>query len=268
VEYQVYATLVAPTVRVYNGKKLQQDTVTDDFRTYMLQAIRQHFVPPSAPALSVYGFGISEDPKGASPVVFGQAVFSLTPTGGLANLQLVQSSLSSGIDESLMGALRRADSANAFPSPKDAGKAEITRLYVLLKSGTKVPSNGMLLFRMRVPVWHNVTYPTPDNARPIDTPRYPPGLLMLGFSGTFVMQFVIDEQGNVVPSTVALVSQDIKRSSTAPAGYELVQGQAQLGAFVEAVLPSLKGAHFVPATIDGCPVKSAAEMPFAFNLPR
>ena len=89
VEYQVYATLVVPTVRVYNGKKLQQDTVTDDFRTYMLQAIRQHYVPPSAPALSVYGFGISENPNGASPVVFGQAVFSLTPTGGLANLQLV-----------------------------------------------------------------------------------------------------------------------------------------------------------------------------------
>lgn len=264
--YTVYLTLKVPAIRVYgSGEKFHQDTVTDDFRTMALEAIRVHFAAPSAPALPVYGFD-NGTPVAAHPIVLGQVVFSLTPTGGLASLQLVQSSLSPAIDKSLTDAIQDAATANDLPLPREGGKAEVSRLYVSLGSGAEVPRAGVPLFKLRVPIWSGATYPTADPARPITSPSYPPGLLMLGFSGTFIMGFVIDEDGNVVPSTIALIHSDISRKPQDVPGWQVVSGQADLGDFVSAVLPSMRQAHYIPATIDGCPVKSYAETPFVFNL--
>lgn len=205
---------------------------------------------------------MQESSPAAWPIVLGQAVFTLTPAGGLTDLRLVQSSLSPAIDESLLAALRRADSGSAFPLPKSAGVADISRLYIKLGSGQTVPGGSVLLFTIRVPVWRNVTLPSPDDKKPIKTPSYPENLLTQGFSGAFVMGFVIDERGRVVPSTVTVVANDIKGPSSASVYPTPV---SELNEFVTAVASSLKGAHYVPATINGCPVKSFAEQPFVFN---
>lgn len=268
VEYQVFLTLEVPTVRVYDTDgKLHQDTVSDAFRTLMLQTIRQNFIPPRAPELSVYMTGFDSSPPTAVPGVFGQVMFSLTPTGGLAESELVQSSLSPAFDRGLMDALHRADSAGGFPLPQDAGAAKIARLFVVLCGGRDLPPHAALLFKLRVPAWHNVTDAAPDPSRPGIQPQYPQDLVQRGFEGTFVLQFVIDEHGNVVPTTIALVRSDIKRPSDLHHVDRFGQ-EPQLGDFVRAVLPAARGDHYIPATIDGCPVKSLAERPFVFKVKR
>ncbi len=263
--YQVYATLEVPTARSYDTDgKLHRDTVTDDFRALVLQAIRQSFVPPSTPTVTVYGTGYS--PPAAAPAVFGEAMFSLTPVGRLAEATLIQSSLSAAIDQSLMDALRRADSTSGFPPPQQAGGAKFSKLFVRIGGGGQVPRNGTPLFRLRVPVWHNVTTPLPDNSRPSVQPQYPPDLMARGFEGTMYVQFVVDERGDAVPSTLALIRTDIDRPSDI-LHYDR-SSEAQLSDFAMAVLPAVRGDHYIPATINGCPVKALAERPFVFKMKR
>jgi len=265
IQYQVYATLDVPTEQVYDRDgKLHQDTISDDFRGLVLQAIRQSFVHPAQLPLNVYLIVPGLYPPVATPAVFGEAVFSLTPTGGLAESQLVQSSLSPAVDQSLMDALRRADSANLFPLPSEA-KAKVTRLYVTLGSSQIVPKQAVQLFAVRVPVWHDVIAPRPDPAHSVVKPTYPTDLLDRGFVGSVYMDFVIDEHGRVVPSTIAVLRAEIRRASYVPhrdwPGHE-----AQLSDFVTAILPSVRNGRYLPGTIDRCPVKSFVIQPFAFDI--
>jgi hypothetical protein len=240
------------------------DTVLDAFRAVLLQGVRQNFVPPTPLSLPVYLVDAQGAPPSAEPGMYGEVMFSLSETGRLIDLQLAQSSLSTAIDRSLLGALSRADTARALPLPREAGKSKPTKLYVTLQSGQEVPPGGVLLFRLRVPMWHAVTGVAPDSAHPGEPPKYPPDLARKGFIGRLDIEFVVDEHGDVVPSTISLVHSSVGRVLSAM-GATHEGTDAPLNQFALAVLPTVRTAHYVPARVDGCPVKSLVIRTFTFG---
>jgi len=264
---QVFVVLEAPTRAQFklNGG-VGGDTVPDAFRALLLQGVRQNFVPPTPLSLPVYLVDAQSTPPSAAPGIFGEVMFSLSETGGLIDLQLAQSSLSASVDASLLGALRRADLAQALPLPQDAGKAKVKKLYVTLGSGHEVPAGGVLLFPLRVPVWHAVTSVAPDSTRPGERPKYPYALARKGFTARLDIQFVVDEHGDVVPSTVSLIHSSVGRTLSFM-GATGEGNDAPLNQFALAVIPTVRTAHYVPATVGGCPIKSLVVRTFTFGKP-
>ena len=266
IEYQVTAKLEVPTESVYDSHgKVHHDTVTTAFRTLVLEAIRQNFVSPANLPLQVFLVRRDVYPAVAAPVVFGEARFSLTETGEVAALELAQSSLSPALDQSLMGAVRRAGSAHSFPLPGEAGVAKMSWLYVSLSSYGLLPGSAPL-FAIRVPVWHDPTDPTIDPTHPAKPLVYPPDMLRRGFEGTIYTEFVIDELGNLVPSTLRLSYSNFKRPENIM--HLDASSEARLSDFALAILQSMRGAHYTPGAIGGCPVKEIAMQPFTFKIRR
>lgn len=264
ISYQVYAMLEAPVPYRYDDKgELQRDSIHLAFRQLVLQAIRQNFVAPQNPSVTTFVIRRDVGPPVATPTVFGEAMFSLTPTGGLADAELTQSSLSPTLNQSLMDALHWIDTAHAFPLPGDAG-AKLTRLYVNLVSASRPSDSAALLFTIRVPVWHQWTYPTPDPAHWMPIPAYPPELQRMGFESTLVLEFVVNEDGGVEPSTIRLAHSKFAAPSSAQVTY--VNGGVQLSDFVTAVLHSVRSARYLPGTVAGCAVKQLVQQPFVFKM--
>ena len=263
VEYRVYATLEAPTKQVYDADGTRhQDTITTQFRQQVLEAIRRAFVPPPDLALDVYQMRSDVSPPIVAPAVTGEAEFTLTPIGRLEEAGLTQSSLSAALDRALLDALHRADSAYGFPPPSSAG-AQITRLYVGLQGWAS--KGSVLLFVLRVPLWHDGTNPKPDPRRPLKV-DYPIELQRRGFDAALVVGFVIDETGAPVPSTFRLEHAEFTRPTNIV--HRDDGQQVPLSEFVDAILKAMRKAHFIPGTINSCPVKQLAAEPFVFKMKR
>jgi hypothetical protein len=265
--YQVYAMLETPTeYRLGDDGKLQRDTVSTMFRRMVLQAIRQNFVPPRNPSLATFVVRREVRPPVAAPVVFGEAMFSITETGGIADAELAQSSLSPEINQSLMDALRRADSGHQFPLPSEAG-AKLSKLYVHLVSAPMSPDSAAVLFTIHVPVWHQWTYPAPDPAHHNPAPAYPTELQQAGYEGSLVIEFVVNGDGSVEPSTVRLAW---SKFNAPPSGtyWATGAGGVRLADFITAVMTSFKSARFLPGTVGGCAVRELTAQPYVFKMRR
>ena len=262
--YQVYATLEVPTeYRLGDDGKLQRDSVSTTFRRMVLQTIRQNFVPPQNPSLTTFVVRREVRPPVAAPVVFGEAMFSLTPTGGLADAELAQSSLSPEINQSLIDALHRADAAHMFPLPSEAG-AKLSKVYVHLASGPLAPDSAALLFTIHVPAWQQWTYPGLDPAHRNAVPAYPTELEHAGYEGSLGIEFVVNADGSVEPSTVRLAWSTFN----APPSGTLGRAGVHLADFITAIMTSLNSARFLPGTVGGCAVRELSAQPYNFKMRR
>ena len=91
------------------------------------------------------------------------------------------------------------------------------------------------------------------------TPMYPSSVLRRRIQGTLLMEFVVDEHGQVDTSSI----RDIRRPTDVPKKYETAYQ-----AFVKSVRAALPEMTYRPAEVMGCRVKQKVRQPFAFGIER
>jgi hypothetical protein len=186
--------------------------------------IRRQFRLPDNLALTVYGF---EFDSKVAPTLTGQVAFTLS-RGRVQTLALTATSLNPAVDSALVTAVRRADSLKAFVGVP-AGR------YTMSLSSATPDARALAIdiAHVAVPV-----VPLAHKAK-IDFDATPPPLPT--GSGTF--QFVVDERGRAIPSTLVTVA-----SSSMD--------------FAVAVGKGLDKLRFDPAVAGNCPIKQVIQQPF------
>jgi hypothetical protein len=189
-----------------------------------LAAIHQQYHLPDHLQLPVYGFAF--DSK-VAPTVTGEVTFTLAH-GRLHSVDLAATSLSASLDTALVGSVRRADSAGGF-----AGlPAGLYRLS--LSSATPAAgAHAIVLASLSVAV-------TPLLGGATIDPDSPPVALP---SGTGTFEFVVDERGRAVRSTLRRI-----------ASSSLI--------FTMGVSRALGVMLFKPAVIGSCPIKQVVVQSF------
>jgi hypothetical protein len=183
----------------------------------VLAKVRTLFHMPNDFALPVYGYSVGSK---ATQTLTAQVAFTLDPTGHATGITVSATSLSPSIDSSVVNAIKSADAAHAFRMLK-AGRYTLS-----LSSATPSPNApaSILFARLAASVMSlaRTAELDPDSTQP-----------SLSAAGRF--EFVVDEQGRAVPSTLFTVA-------------------ASPDAFASAVrvLPAFR---FRPALAGSCPVK-------------
>jgi len=190
-----------------------------------LAAIHQQYHLPDHLQLPVYGFAF--DSK-VAPTVTGEVTFTLASHGHLLAVDLAATSLSASLDTALLASVRRADSAGGF-----AGlPAGLYRLS--LSSATPAAgAHAIVLASLSVAVTPLVGSATID-------PDSPPVVLP---SGTGTFEFVVDERGRTVGST-------LRRIASSSLTFTMGVSRA-LGVML-----------FKPAVIGSCPIKQVVVQSF------
>ena len=125
-------------------------------------------------------------------------------------------------------------------------------LFVSLTTMTHAPAVRTLIGEadravglLQIPLFGNARQvgPTPG----LEGPHYPEGERDARHQGEVNAEFVVDENGVMVPGTLRILSYASE-------------------AFARAVFEFLGRARFTPATIGGCPVKELVMQPFQFWL--
>jgi hypothetical protein len=186
--------------------------------------IRRQFHLPNNVDLPVYGFEFNSK---VAPTVTGQVTFELS-RGRVTSVALTATSLVPTVDSALVTAVRRADSLKAFVGVP-AG------MYTMSLSSAKPDGDALAIDLAHISVG---VLPLAHKAA-IDF-NAPPPLLPSG-NGTF--QFVVDEHGQAIPTTMVTV----KTSSPI---------------FARAVGKALDKLRFDPAVSGNCPIKQVVQQPF------
>jgi hypothetical protein len=186
--------------------------------------IRRQFHLPNNVDLPVYGFEFNSK---VAPTVTGEVTFYLSH-GRVTSVALTATSLVPTVDSALVTAVRRADSLKAFVGVP-AGT------YTMSLSSAKPEGDALAIDLAHISVG---VLPLAHKAA-IDF-NAPPPLLPSG-NGTF--QFVVDEHGQAIPTTMVTV----KTSSPI---------------FARAVGKALDKLRFDPAVSGNCPIKQVVQQPF------
>jgi hypothetical protein len=108
-----------------------------------------------------------------------------------------------------------------------------------------------------------IGYPVEEHAHPLRAriPRYPPYLKMDGFTGSVVIQFVVDTTGRPVPESV--------HDNWPPTRERLTGDRGRAYAtFVAASAAAVRESLYTPARIGGCVVPQMVSQPFTYELTR
>jgi hypothetical protein len=193
--------------------------------TRALTAIRREFHLPDGVSLSVYGYPF----EGAkiAPMVRGEATLQVGADHHLKAVAIEATSLSPAVDSTLVTSIRRADSTGGFLGTPQGR-------YTLSMS-TTTPEPGVTavdLAHVSVPIMRLSHQVSIESDSPV--PFLPPG------NGSF--EFVVDEQGHPIPSTLRVLS------TSSPS-------------FAEAVGRSVDDLRYTPAKTGNCAIKAVILQP-------
>ena len=176
----------------------------------------------------------------------GQVQFRLDDVGRLADSQIVVQMASPDVAESIVAAIRRADSAGAFMPPSSAVRSEhgLIRLRLVPLPDSSRPAIPLL--QLVVPAVVVDSEPALLAFPPL---TYPMTLREEGLGDRVMMQFVVLPDGRIDPSSLDLVSGTYREFAV-----EAIEG--------------LQAARFRPARIGRCPVPIMAAMPIDFKIRR
>jgi hypothetical protein len=146
---------------------------------------------------------------------------------------------------------------------QDAGSDSLTWMLRLARGETS-PTGQVTPPMVRVAfLAFTVRYPTMEPVRPLRAraPHYPPLLKMQGFTGSAVIEFVVDTSGHPEPQTV---------HDRWPKTRERLTGDRAraYATFVEASRAAVLESLYVPARLGGCAVRQIVSQPFGFELKR
>jgi TonB family protein len=256
----LFITLEAP---------MRPDTLPPAYVGLVMDALVHAFVVPRPLVMPAFvmGQGAAGDssPRWKTmPAAIGEMTFTLDTLGTPSDVHLTQSSLSPSLDNALL-AMSRPDSAHPFPAPTGVTGPKPVRFFVAFHSGdtgktqpivmpVKTNATGLAatpaarapLVRVRVPRWDDGRFaaPLPDN--PVKA-TYPVVGLRGRIDDDVMVQFVIDEAGYPIPSTIRLVS-------------------AHYREFAQSAVEALTKARFRPGSIGQCAVREIVQQPFAFKM--
>jgi hypothetical protein len=183
----------------------------------VLTKVRPLFRMPNDFTLPVYGYAVGSK---VAQTLTAQVAFTLDATGHATDIAVTATSLSPLIDSGVVAAIRSADAAHAF-RPLKAGRYALS----LSSAAPSLDAPATVLFsRIAVSVMPLARAATldPDSTQP-----------RLPVNGRF--EFVVDEQGRAVPSTLL----------TAAASPDARAAAAR-------ALPAFR---FRPAVTGSCPIK-------------
>ncbi|HEY7566069.1 MAG TPA: TonB family protein [Gemmatimonadaceae bacterium] len=174
--------------------------------------------------------------------------FQYAPTGRLLRPRILVSSLSRRLDSAVVRAVTVAsDSGGLLPLPEGSKDSVELRLTIGTSPMTDSLTVAGPLFRVRLPVFDQVTRPWSDNKS--EFPRYPVGERQAGIEGKVHVELVIRSDGTADPQSIL-----IQRATTM--------------SFAQNVYEAILKAKFVPARVAGCPVPSLVTQPFEFTIAR
>lgn len=207
------------------------------------------FVPPrpfklrvfAGPSL-VHGLrAIGADTVRVSRVLTVTGIYRVTVQGGdsVPDVMVVRRSLVDGFDSAAVDAIRVSSSVRGLFAASTGSPLAADLGF----TSDSVPGS-LRLFTAAFPrIAVKDAAPRDDNPPVV----YPQGASD-SIQTTVVLRFVVAADGVVEPATVEAV-----RAAAPP--------------FMKAAYASLSGAHFVPATVNGCPVAQQVDYPFAFLPP-
>ena len=186
-----------------------------------------------------------------APTLSSVVSFTLGPTGTLLASSVAVSSLSSEADTSILAAIQTAAANRAFPSMPAAASGPPSLRFDVIVSTTLPDStqHAVVVDKITIPEW---PLTRPVALAPGDQPAFasmrtdataPPD------SAKF--EFVVDETGRAIPSTVRAISRSGRLSD--PTYLEFVARVAQ-------TLPSYR---FAPALVGACPVRQVTSQLFS-----
>ena len=204
-------------------------------------------LPFSARVIVPYRPPTDDDLKEFAPFgLEGFVRFRLDSTGRLADDSIDVVTGSPDVVESTIAAVKRADSAKAFspPSPDVRRERGVIVLRFVEMGRTTVPSVALL--RLIVPGIVADSAPEVTAMRQIWFPRH---LRKTGMSERVVLQFVINADGRMDPTSLELV-----RANNRELASEAIRG--------------IKDARFRPAMIGSCAVPALVLLPVDFKVRR
>lgn len=236
------------------------DTVWMNYSDRVLTALQLSFAFPSELALPVFGYASAAQPTATnhaprgsvvSPALSSVVGFTLGPTGALLDYHLGVSSLSGAADTSILAAIEDAAANHAFPRiPATQSAPPTARFDLIVSTSTPDPAQrAVVVDQIDVPVWP-LTRPAaliPASASNLSTLRATP----TSPPDSTVFQFVVDETGKSVTSTVQAISTTASRAAN-----------ADYREFVARVAEMLPTFRFNPAQVGQCKVSQVILQPF------
>jgi TonB family protein len=217
------------------------------------EAIQIHFQRPTMLRLPFSSRVVDPKPHPAegmkefAPFGFeGFVRFRLDSTGHLTDDRLDVATGSPDVVESIVAAVKRADSANAFspPSPEVRRERGVILLRFVEMGRATVP--GVALLRLIVPA---IVADSGPELIKMSQISYPTRLRQAGISERVVLQFVVNADGRIEPSSL-----DLLRASHREFATEAVK--------------AMRDARFRPARIGNCAVPALVLVPIDFKVRR
>jgi hypothetical protein len=214
------------------------------------QAIRSYFRPPRALTLPFWAHITarpdSQSTKSDIPGLgfAGSLAFRLDPLGHLVDTTVFVDTAAPELNESLIAAVRRADSALGFSPPGRAvrrDKGHILLRFVNLEksSGPAVP-----LVRVAVPT---IRADSDVSIRKIPQPVFPVAGILARTSGTVELQYVVTAEGRADPASFKVL-------------------HARYREFVDAAIRAIAAGSFYPARLRGCAVPMLVVQKVSFTF--
>ena len=227
----------------------------DELRAEYLDAavvIREHFRPPARVALPLWARLVgdsmvktdtTDDPAHGFD---GDVRFRLDDNGRLTADDIAVETLASDLAESVLAAIRRADSAAAFAPP--SRRLRHDRGTIRLHFATPRPGSPPMprLVQFVVPALRVDKEPSMEYAPLI---HYPDDVRLAGITGRVLVQVVIGSDGRPIPRTMSVL-------------------QGEYRGLVSEVIDAVPGMRFRPARIDTCDVPVLVRLPVDFKIMR
>jgi TonB family protein len=185
------------------------------------------------------------EPESVSIAIAAEVEFTVHRDGTFGRARVFTSSLSPAFDETLLHSVSMLDSAHALPAlPATIRDDSLVLLFTARDARDSTGVQGPL-FHATMPIWITDRSAFPRRRNPI--PLYPANAERAHVGDDLLYAFVVDATG--VPRMDTL---------------RLLRGKYQN--FQRAILAVLPEWRFFPATISGCPVAQAVQMPFTFRV--
>jgi TonB family protein len=231
----------------WRGSRLTAGKPVPAYYLLVAQAIRQYYRAPrsiglpfwartmmirSLDSLDTVGYGLD-----------GTVFFRLDETGQLADSAIQVTTASPEFNASVIAAVRRADSASAFPPPEGDVKRDQGRIVLRTVNFEKPTGAAVGLARVSVPI-----VGLDRSARFLSQPKiaYPADALGNVPGDNITLQFVVNERGTVDPASLRIL-------------------QGEYREFATSALQALAGARFSPAQVSGCEVPELIEFQIRYK---
>lgn len=236
-------------------------TLRAGYRYELAAALRGELHVPTPLPLTIYSVtGLGKKASGSDstsviPSILGAYAARLLPTGRMDNIRVVGGAHGSAFDDAFLRALHVLSDSGLLPLREEPVLNDTIdlRFSVFPKdvvwpggSGFEMTVYPMEpLFRVRVPALGEGK--TPASVLHNVPPRYPEAARARGDEGEVRLRFVVGADGRGELDSIEILEATSKE-------------------FAAAVLAAFPTLSFYPLELRGCPLRSAAQMPFEFRL--